>query len=164
MALATWSTVHYHCRLGVRRGCWQPREGAPERRLHRGRLWREPREIRDPRDLTPRQAHLFDGEDQRLPREGGDRPYRAEQLTPIARGASPDGTSVARCRPAISIGLCRPHWRPDQNSAGSTSSTVASLTMISSPNPLPPFLALAVASPAGGPSSIRFGRRPVQVR
>ena len=48
--------------------------------------WEELREIRDSRDLTPRQAHLRDGEDQRLPREAGDRADRSEAVEPIERG------------------------------------------------------------------------------
>jgi hypothetical protein len=40
-----------------------PGEGVSECRVHRSRLWGEPREIRNPRDLASGQAHLCDGED-----------------------------------------------------------------------------------------------------
>jgi hypothetical protein len=43
------------------------------------------------------QAHLRDGEDQRLPREAGDRSDRAEPVDPIGRAARPHGrTSIVK--------------------------------------------------------------------
>jgi hypothetical protein len=73
MALAAWSI---RGQLEIAADVIGTRDGVSECRLHRGRIRGEPREIRHPRDLPPRQAHLCDdGDNQRLPREDGDRPY-----------------------------------------------------------------------------------------
>jgi hypothetical protein len=77
---------------------------------------KEPREFRHPRDLTPRQAQLCDGEDYRVPRQAGDRADRSEPVEPIARGGRLIGTSFRGGSPwrrPVRRWARMPHWHSD---------------------------------------------------